>query len=712
MRQLAMPVQQCVAEVISAGHKQKRKQLMQRDPRYDILFEPVTIGPVTAKNRFYQVPHCTGMGYALPKTLAAMREVKAEGGWGVVCTEYCSIHPTSDDSPFPHATLWDDEDVKAQALMVEKVHGFGALAGVQLWYGGSGMPNLLTRDIPLDVASLPSDFRRDPVQSQAMNKKDIRRLRRWQVQAARRAMQAGFDIVYVYATHGYLLSHFLSRDWNNRSDEYGGSLENRVRLIREMIEDTKAAVGHRCGVAVRFSADGDGSGNGMINNSEQRDMLAILADLPDLWDINIRDYSKEMGSSRFIKEAALEKYVAFVKNITNKPVVGVGRFTSPDTMVRQIKSGLLDLVGAARPSIADPFLPQKIKDGNLENIRECIGCNICYAHNTRGVPIRCTQNPTMGEEWRRDWHPEKILPKQSDDTILVIGAGPAGLEAARALGQRGYRVTLADAATRLGGRVAAECELPGLAEWRRVIDHRVQQLNRMPNVKVYRDSRLTAEEVLSFSFVRIIIATGAHWRRDGIARWHLSAVDGFHEYRVFTPDDILEGVDLRGRVVLYDDDHYYMGPVLAEKLQTAGGMVTLVTPAGYVSEWGKNTEEQEQSQRQLLKLGVSILTGKAVSGYDGTVTALTCVYTGGVSQLPADAVVTVTAREPDDRLYQELTENTKALVDHGIKSVNRIGDCRAPGLIAAAIYDGHRIAREMDAPDPGNIPFRRERVTV
>lgn len=685
---------------------------MKRDPRYDILFEPLTIGPVTAKNRFYQVPHCTGMGYAMPKTLAAMREVKAEGGWGTVCTEYCSIHPTSDDSPYPYATLWDEKDVKAQALMVEKVHRFGALAGVQLWYGGSGMANLLTREIPFDGISLPSDLRKDPVQSQVMDKKDIRRLRRWQVKAALRAMRAGFDIVYVYATHSYLLSHFLSRTSNRRSDEYGGSLENRVRLIREMIEDTKAAVGHRCAVAVRFSADGDGSKNGMIDNHEQRDMLAMLADLPDLWDINIADYSKEMGSARFVKEAALEDYVAYVKKITGKPVVGVGRFTSPDTMVRQIKSGLLDLIGSARPSIADPFLPQKIKDGNLEDIRECIGCNICYAHNTRGVPIRCTQNPAMGEEWRRDWHPEKIPPKQSNDTILIIGAGPAGLEAARALGQRGYPVTLADSTTELGGRVAAECGLPGLAEWRRVIDYRIQQINKMSHVKVYLESHMTAKDVLNFGSVRVILATGARWRRDGIARWYLSPVDDFNKHRVFTPDDILKGDVPIGPVVLYDDDHYYMGPVLAEKLQPIVDGITLVTPAGYVSEWSKNTEEQTRTQRRLLKLGVTILTGKAVSGFDGGHIELTCVYTDDVVHLPAASVVTVTARESNDELYQELASDPKALKGSGIKSIARIGDCRAPGLIAAAVHSGHRIARDMNAPDPGDVSFRRERVTV
>jgi len=685
---------------------------MERDSRFDILFEPVKIGPVTSKNRFYQVPHCTGMGYMMPKTLAAMREVKAEGGWGVVCTELCSIHPTSDGSPYPYATLWDNEDIKAQALMVEKVHRHGALAGAQLWHGGSSMSNLLTREIPLGVASLPLELRYDPVQSQAMDKEDIRQLRRWQVASARRAMQAGFDIVYVYATHDYLLSHFLSRDWNQRNDEYGGSLENRVRLVREMIEDTKEAVGHKCAVAVRFSADGSGSSNGVIDNEEQRDMLEMLADLPDLWDINITDYSKEMGSSRYVKEAALEDYVSFAKKITGKPVVSVGRFTSPDAMVRQIKKGILDFVGAARPSIADPFLPKKIEEGRFDDIRECIGCNICYSHNARGVPIRCTQNPTMGEEWRRSWHPEKISKKQSEDKILVIGAGPAGLEAARALGQRGYRVTLAEATTELGGRVALESQLPGLTEWRRAIDYRIQQIKRMPNVKVYLDSRLTAKDVLDFGFARIVLATGSSWRRDGVAHWHTFSIKSFDNERVFTPDDIMAGVDVNGPVVLFDDDHYYMGAVLAEKLKSAGFEVSYVTPAGMVGEWSRNTGEQERTQRRLLNLGVNIFTGKAVTGFNGDSAEVTCVYTKKTFQQPASSVVSVTARIPNDTLYRQLTVDTGTLTDRGIKSVKRIGDCRAPGIIAAAVYAGHRLAREMDAPEIKGLSFRRERVTI
>ena len=169
-------------------------------------------------------------------------------------------------------------------------------------------------------------------------------------------------------------------------------------------------------------------------------------------------------------------------------MVGVGRFTSPDEMVSQIKRGILDLIGAARPSIADPFLPRKIDEGREDEIRECIGCNICVSSYHDCVPLRCTQNPTMGEEWRRNWHPERIPPGDPDKSILIVGAGPAGLECARALGQRGFAVTLADASEELGGRITIESKLPGLATWARVRDYRVNLIQTMGNVDIYRGS--------------------------------------------------------------------------------------------------------------------------------------------------------------------------------------------------------------------------------
>ena len=679
-----------------------------RDPRYDVLFEPVKIGPVTAKNRFYQVPHCTGTGWQRPRMLAELRATKAEGGWGVVCTEWCSVHPSSDDLPYPNASLWDQGDIRSHALMTEKVHEHGALAGVELWLGGSRSQNLFTREVGLDVASLPNAAGY-PGQTRAMDKADIRQVRKWHKAAALRAREADFDIVYVYATHGYLLSHFLSPVTNTRGDEYGGCLKNRVRLVRELIEETKDAVGDRCAVAVRFSADQNYCDDDTADVGEHREMLSLLAELPDLWDINVRDYSYEMGTSRFVSEAALEGTVGYVKTITNKPVVTVGRFTSPDTMVAQIQRGVCDFIGAARPSIADPFLPNKIEQGNIEDIRECIGCNICYTGDGLGVPLHCTQNPTFSEGWRRGWHPEQIAARKSNSTVLVVGAGPAGLEATRALGQRGYEVLLAEKTTELGGRVCHESKLPGFSEWIRVRDYRARQISQMKNVQVFLDSDMNAEDALATEADFIVVATGSTWRADGFGRFNTESVERFCPMeRVFTPDDIFNGRVPSKEVAIFDDDHYTLGGALAEYLVRRGLNVTLITPATEVSSWTSFTADQHRIQSKLIALGVQIITSHGVTSFDGEQVTISCVYSQKNRVINCSNLLTVTSRRPNDSLFYSL-QNLVGNDDMG-SVINRIGDCDAPSIIATAVFSGHRYAQELEEEVDSDNPMRYDRV--
>ena len=670
-----------------------------RDERFDVLFEPVRIGPVTAPNRFYQVPHCTGMGYALPQTLAAMREVKAEGGWGVVNTEYCSIHPSSDDLPYPFCSLWDEGDVRNMALMTDKVHMHGALAGVELWHGGLRSSNMQSRHAPLGPESLPVS--NDPLQSQRMDLEDIRTFRGWHRAAVRRARQAGFDIVYVYAAHTYLLAQFLDPALNRRTDAYGGSVQNRIRLVRELLEDAREEAGDTCALAVRIEVDNEDGGS-----DDREEMLTALAPLCDLFDVTIADYSQEMGVSRFVKEASLEPHIAHVRELTSKPVVSVGRFTSPETMLSQVKRGVVDLIGAARPSIADPFLPAKIRDGRLDDIRECIGCNICYAGDGRGVPIRCTQNPAMGEEWRRGWHPEYVLAAHAKETALVVGAGPAGLEAAQVLGKRGYTVLLAEAGDEPGGRVARECRLPGLSEWARVRDYRVHQLSQMATVSVYFDSAMSAADVMDTEAEHVFIATGSRWRGDGRGRTSPAPIPGLGGEGTLTPDDIMDGRRPAGPVVVYDDDGYYMGSALAELLAAEGCDVIYAAPAAAAGAWSSFTAEQGRVHKRLFELGVRIVTGHELNAVELGGARLACVHTGRGLTVDCSNIVPVTSREPEDGLWRELSAGPP-----GTATLARIGDCRAPGIIAVAVYDGHRAARELGQP-AADLIERRERVLV
>ena len=681
-----------------------------RDSRYDILFEPMRIGPHVAKNRFYQVPHCNGGGYRDPSAAAAMRGIKSEGGWGVIFTEQTEMHHTSEITPFIELRLWEDQDIPGLRRMSDAMKVHGALAGIQLAYSGINGPNFYTKEVPLAPTALPiRTFTNDPVQARALDLTDIRNLRRWFVNAAKRSKIAGFDLICLYGAHGFgIFQHFLSRATNQRTDEYGGSLENRSRFAREVVADIREAVGDTIAITMRVSLD-ETIGDLGFSNAEVREFVELNAELPDLWDMAHGAWEDCSGPSRFKDEGAQELLVKGIRELSSKPVVGVGRFTSPDVMVRMIKSGTLDFIGCARPSIADPFLPKKVEEGRIEDIRECIGCNVCIAGDMTMSISRCTQNPTFMEEWRKGWHPERVQPKGDSESVLIVGAGPAGLEAARALGLRGYQVAIAEAGTELGGRVARECKLPGLSAWGRVRDYRQYQISQMQNVGVYFDSRLSADDILAFGFQNVAIATGSTWRRDGVARAHVVPIPTDPAMPIYTPDDLMDGKVPTGNVVLFDDDHYYMGGVLAELMGRQGARVTLVTPSPYVSDWTRNTLEQGAIHRRLAELGVEIVLNRSVTRVTGSGVATECVYTRAAHDIEAEAVVLVASRNQNDALWQELKIRRAEWADNGIRSVKVIGDAEAPGPIAWATYAGHRFARELDEPDIGDaLSFRRE----
>lgn len=689
-----------------------------RDPRHDILFEPVQIGPKTLRNRFFQVPHCTGFGDVKPYSQAAHRGVKAEGGWAAVCTEYAPVSPDSDESPWASARMWDEQDRANLTLMVEAAHGAGALAGIELHHSGVHGFCGESRTAQLGASQLASDLLPGVVPKE-MEIEDITRVKAEWARAAVSARDAGFDIVYTYGGHSYLPMQFLSPFYNKRSDRYGGSLENRARFWLELLEEVRSAVGDDCAVACRIAVEALGPAG--VEASEAVRFIEWANPLVDLWDVvvgSISEWSKDSGPSRFFREGYQREWTKVVREATDKPIVGVGRYTSPDLMAETVRSGALDLIGAARPSIADPFLPDKVSRGAYDEIRECIGCNVCIMKSEQGHHLGCTQNATAGEEHRRGWHPERFTPAtRTDLDVLVVGAGPAGMECAIVLAKRGLRrIHVVEAEAELGGTMRWIPRLPGLGEWARVVNWRSIQLERLKNVEVMTSLRLDAEAVRTYGAELVVVATGAAWRRDGLTAFTHAPVAGSEAYasRIFTPEDLMvSGKRPAGeRVVVYDGEGYFTAPGVAEMLALEGYRVELVTCLDQIAPVCDETLEGPLLRQRLHDSGVSLRRAHTLAAIEEHAVVAADEF-GEQVVLESDAVVFVTQRSSDDALFRELASDRPRLGEEGIVGLFRIGDCVAPRIPADAIFDGHRLGREIDSEDPSvPLPYLRERMTV
>jgi dimethylamine/trimethylamine dehydrogenase len=684
------------------------------DPNHEILFEPVRIGPKTLRNRFYQVPHCSGFGTEKPWTQAAHRGVKAEGGWAAVCTEYAPFSPESDDAPLISARFWDEDDMRALRLMTDAVHEHGALAGLELYHGGAHTANNQTRVPSVAPSQLASDLEPHVVPKE-MDRGDIRRVQRDWAEGAVRGRDCGFDIVYVYGAHAYLPMQFLSSFYNKRTDAYGGDLKDRARFWLETLEAVREAVGDDCAVATRNSVEALGPAG--IRLEEALAFVRLADDLVDLWDVNvgsIAHWSKDSGTSRYFEEGYQLEWTGGIRQATAKPIVGVGRLTSPDRMASIVRGGAWDLVGAARPSIADPFLPQKILEGRTEEIRECTGSNVCIMKVDGFGHLGCIQNATAGEEHRRGWHPERFSPASNADRgVLVVGAGPAGMECAVTLGRRGLEaVHLVEAQDDIGGRMRWVRRLPTLGDWGRIVDHRKVMLSKLPNVEVVTGRRLSAQDVRDYGAQIVVVATGSRWSGEGLQSSTHEPIDGASASlpHVLTPEQVMDGKRPPGRrVAVYDAEGYFVGPGIAELLANEGFEVDLVTSLDVVSPISDLTLEGPMLRQHLHETGVTVHPGVTVlavepdraSGEDGFEEPWS---------IETDGIVLVTQQVSDDALSRDLENDPAALEAAGIEAVYRIGDCVAPRMVSEAIFDGHRLAREIDGPDPSiPLPFDRER---
>jgi dimethylamine/trimethylamine dehydrogenase len=691
------------------------------DARHAILFEPVRIGPKTLPNRFYQVPHASGFGSAKPRTQAAFRAIKAEGGWGGVCVEYAPVSRDSDEIPAIAADIWDDRDAQALGLSADAIHAHGSLAGLELYHGGATSPNGSSRAVRVAPSQLTSEVQWGGL-AKEMGTDDIARIQSDWVRAARRAADVGFDIVYVYGAHGYLMTQFLSAVVNRRTDGYGGSLANRGRFWLETLAAVREAVGADCAIATRIAVHGDSGVPGAtgLPGIHIDDMLTLvgLADpLVDLWDVIVGSWPEDSGTSRYYPEGHERPWAHRVREATAKPVVAVGRYTSPDLMAEVIRSGAVDLIGSARQAIADPFLPRKIAEGRLQDIRECTGSNVCILREETFRHVGCVQNATAGEEYRRGWHPESFPATANPDrSVLIVGAGPAGMECAVVLGKRGFTaVHLVDAQAEIGGRLRWARSLPTLGDWGRIIDWRMVQLAGLSGVEVITNRRLTTADVLEYGADLVVIATGSQWRGDGVQPDYPDPMPGADADlpHVLTPEQVCAGKRPPGsKVIVYDTDGYYVAPGLAELLAADGFEVSLVTRFNVLSPVSDETLEGDMLRAHLYRTGVRVCHATTVTGI-GPASVSGHDRDGEPWSAACDGIVLVTQQVSRDSLYGELAADPVALSNSGIEGLYCIGDAVAPRMISEAIFDGHRLAREIDEKEPGQpAPYLREQSSL
>lgn len=712
---------------------------MARDPNHDILFEPIRVGPKTAKNRFWQTPHCAGPGSERPGAQAAFRGMKAEGGWGTVFTEFCSIHPESDDYPYVSARLWDAGDIVNLRHLCDTLHGHGALAGVQLWYGGMQSACLESREVPRSSGNLASNgYRSRAMYAYEADQDDIKALIDMYVEAAKRAQQAGFDIIEVLCSDSNIAMQFLERRYNRRADGYGGSLENRARFTLEVLAAVKSACGDSSAICARFNLDTTRGASGIQHFDEGIGFVELLAKagVVDVLSTKIGDLEEwageDAGGSRFRKSNWTEPFVRGVKSaMGGVPVVCNGRFTSPDDMIGVINSGQCDIIGAARPSIADPFLPKKIEEGRPEDIRECIGCNMCASKFQQHGQIYCTQNATTMEEYRRGWHPEKFEKTNDPCSVLIVGGGPAGMECARVLGERGYDVHLREAENALGGLWKDVARYPRCQEWGRVISYRETQLNKLKNVEVHLGvGKMTADDVLNYGADRVVIATGSHWSGDGLGAETHAPIPGADASlaHCLTPEQVMAGKPVGERVIVVDGDSHFTGLAMAEHLADQGKQVTIVTDVADVAEYTVYTMELANSKRMMHEKKIAQFTyhwpdkiapgGVSLYYLFRDSSELLDLGNGRFGRregtetfdVACDSVVLVTSRAPNSELFDELKARKAEWAVNDVQAVYRVGDCHAPQQLMNAIFDAHRLAREFDSPNPECfLPWIRER---
>ncbi len=664
--------------------------------KYPKVFSPIRLGPVELANRYYFSPHGVPLtvGYGPSNDLVAYcTERVRDGGCGLVILS-CTVHERgrhAQPCPYPR------QSVGAFRALADAVHAAGGKIFAQLWYNWNapGQWQPLAPPAPtLAPSSAQFAFGGRSVGTRTATREDIRFMNEAHRQSARHLQQAGFDGIEIHASHSGILEQFLSPYFNRRDDEYGGSLENRMRLLVETLETTRQAAGKGMAVGMRFNCDELVQGG--YHTAEAYEVLQkicarALIDFVDL-DIAMEPLQLNYGMPAvFMEEHVYRPYVEKVRGAAGDvPVLSVlGRVTRMADAEAAIAAGVCDLVGSARELIAEPQFVRHARNGSEALGRTCIACNWCLGGMADGA-FGCSINPASYRE--RTWGVNTFTPASRRSKVVVIGGGPGGLEAARVAALRGHEVTLFEARAVLGGGLELWARLPGREFYRHAIEWWERELARL-GVEIQKSKAATAKDVLALSPDAVVVATGARFSRTGRTGIADRDMPGAGKRHVFCPEDILqEGARPSGKVVVLDGEGTHASAGVAELLGRSGAEVTLIS-----SDFAPYSArilfafEGEAVAKRLAEARVTFRPATWASSIGDRDLKLFDVNSGLESTMDGvDAIVLATGRLSVDGLGRDL--------EGKVEQVFTIGDALAVRPLATAAFEGQKFARLIGEP--------------
>lgn len=613
---------------------------------FEKLFTPMKIGNCEVKNRLVVTAmvtnYCDNRGIATERYIR-YHEEKAKGGWGLIITEDYAIdaHCMGYECI---AGLYTDEQISGHKELTDRVHKYGAKIFAQIYHGGRQSHSGMNGGVqPIAPSAIPCPWCRELPRE--MTKADIQEVVQNFGNCARRVKEAGFDGIELHAGHGYLLAEFMSTYANKRTDEYGGCLDNRVRIIKEIYDSIRANVGDDFPLIIRFSADEDMPGGRDI--AETR----VLAKMFENWGFDglhvssgvYGDYNRGIVSSMYEKHAWTVDYAEEVKKIVNIPVITVNRINDPRMADSVIAMGKADFVGMGRGSLADPFLPNKAKAGQLCDIRYCIGClQGCTGALYVGGPVTCLVNPSVGLEYQSDY--TKV---DKPKNIAIIGAGPAGLETAIHAARRGHKVTLYEARNKTGGQFVSAAYPPAKGEFTTFIAWANRQLDKY-GVNVLLNTKATVEMIKEGNYDEVVVTTGGSPI--------VPNIKGIHLPHVKIAEDVLVGNVAAG-------DNCIIAGGGEVGCETAAHLASIQKGATIVEMKPVLMEELDGVNKEQLN---KILNRFHVQSYTNTKVleikenSVLVETNGEQSEIPCDCVILAMGYKPN-------TELANALEQEGIK---------------------------------------------